>query len=203
MTEALAGVPMLWVGDDNQARALFYRWSIYDGATMDIEQVRELRSTLQCRPWNDAHRICVLNGEQLRYWDVLLKMLEELTEDILFVIQTVNLAAIPATVQSRCFVRYAPYKLTRKALSTGGTALIRSAQLCEARLVFESVKEIDDRDAVADMVDWMSSWADSALLDRVNVLLDKVRKGGRPLYAATAIALLAIPAYWEHKNGGR
>jgi hypothetical protein len=175
---------------------MFADWSQYNAATMNIEQVRELRSMLQRSPWEDAHRVFIMSGERMLHWDVLLKLLEELSEDTYLAIHTGNLAAVPDTIVSRCFIKYLPYVVEQREMCHGAYVMVRAVQTMNVRQVFQaSSKDIDSVQALQEFIEWLSGWASPELMEKAYDMADMVRKGARPLYACSALALRSLPAY--------
>lgn len=76
-----------------------------DGATIKIEQIRKLQQEVVLTPYVSARRVCIIDGAELmtvQATNSLLKVLEEPTGDIVFILVSANKEMLLPTILSRC-----------------------------------------------------------------------------------------------------
>jgi len=141
-------------------------WLVPDGASIRIEQVRALQSTLALRPFSAKYKVCIIDGADLmteQAQNSMLKSLEEPPGDGVLILVTSRPSALLPTILSRCqMVRLQPLAISALAeylqLKRGYTPVQARlvAALCAGRcgraLAADPEALIAQRDKVADWV---------------------------------------------------
>jgi DNA polymerase-3 subunit delta' len=76
-----------------------------DGATIKIEQIRNLQHEVALTPYVSARRVCIIDGAELmtvQATNSLLKVLEEPVGDVVFILVAANKEMLLPTIISRC-----------------------------------------------------------------------------------------------------
>jgi DNA polymerase-3 subunit delta' len=119
-----------------------------------IEQIRQLRSTANSRPFELSRRVFIIDEAQMIHWqavDLLLKVLEEPPETTTLILICSNASALRPTIRSRCLrIPFLPVEdaLIRELISKEGR-IPKAQQELAARIAAGSVGAAKTFDAAA------------------------------------------------------
>jgi len=114
-----------------------------DGATVKIEQIRNLQHEVSLTPYVSARRVCIIDGAELmtvQAANSLLKVLEEPLGDVVFILVAANKQMLLPTIISRCMnVAFQPliHEVLAQALHDKGFSTLQSevaARLSRGRM---------------------------------------------------------------------